>query len=205
LKSPLDRQNGVSESKSPLRHPSLCLAFLRPGCGSAAGWHAEPSFQQSVRRLLPTSVSMARARLKNAARPGGMPKPVRQDAERRRSPFQEFPSRALASVGPARDPFKLIAQPRACRPRPAVRGISWLGNASRGGPPGMCMIPLSGAKAGRFRALRRGSPVRDASTAAARRADRRQEPSDAIRNRDSARLRPRPPVTRRGACFPCPA
>jgi len=108
---------------------------------------------------------MVQARLKSAVRPGGMPKPVRQDAEGRRPPFREFPSRGLASVGPARDPFKPTVQPRACRPRPAVRGISWPGNAGRGGLPGMCMIPLSGAKAGRFRALRRGRPVRDASTA----------------------------------------
>jgi len=44
LKNPLDRRNGVSESKLPLRSPSLCVTFLRPGSGSAAGWHAEPSF-----------------------------------------------------------------------------------------------------------------------------------------------------------------
>jgi len=44
LKTPWTGKNGIPESKSPLRSPSLCVTFPRPGRGSAAGWHTESSF-----------------------------------------------------------------------------------------------------------------------------------------------------------------
>jgi len=56
-KTPWTGKFGFSESKSPLRSPSLCVTFLRPSCGSAAGWHAEPSFSTAwyTTRWIPKS------------------------------------------------------------------------------------------------------------------------------------------------------
>jgi len=108
--------------------------------------------------------------------PGGMPKPVRQDAEGRRPPSRNFRQGAcVRRPGP-----RPVQADRAasCLPPATSRPGHFVARRRRPRRlPGMCMIPLSGAKAGRFRALRRGSPVRDASTA--RQGVRRPEPSDA--------------------------
>jgi len=37
--------------------PSLCVDFLRPGCGSAAGWHTEPSFSTACYENMPWFVT----------------------------------------------------------------------------------------------------------------------------------------------------
>jgi len=45
IEKPLEQAKwDFSGNKLPLQSPSLRVTFLRPGCGSAAGRHAEPSF-----------------------------------------------------------------------------------------------------------------------------------------------------------------